>query len=130
VVGPHAIAKHLEWISGGLQDLGLAVLDPFDPRAEGAEDGSRADAQEAVAGPLFSALDTLEQECRLGVVDLSKQREWRFQVGHDLAHDRNMISLSSERFKLLGRGAEHGWSRGSRGLSCWDALKSPAILGP
>ena len=78
-----------------------------------AEDGARAGADEAVAGPLLPALDGFEQEGGPSVVEPPEQGERRVEIGEDLPHDRNQVPARRESFeRFLGGAVQHGLGRG------------------
>jgi hypothetical protein len=89
-------AQILEGIPLDAHPPGLAVRGPLDVPAARAEDGAGATAHEAVAAPLLAALDRLEQEARVAVVELAKERDRRVHVHEELADHRDEIPASGE----------------------------------
>jgi hypothetical protein len=65
-------AQHLERIARRAHAFDATVLFPLDVRAAGAEQRARAGADEAEPAPLLPALDRLEQEARVPVVELAE----------------------------------------------------------
>jgi hypothetical protein len=65
-------AQELERVAGRAHAFDAAVLFPLHVGAARAEQRARAGADEAESAPLLAALDRLEQEARVSVVELAE----------------------------------------------------------
>src|SRR5262249_57939635 len=85
-------AQDLEGVSRRTHSFDAPVLLPLDVGAARAEQSARTSSDEAEPAPFLAALDRLEQEARVAVVEPPEQRERRVHVREGLPPARYPVS--------------------------------------
>ena len=85
----------------------LPVPDDLDGPAEAPDHDLGPAAEEGVPRPLLAALDGLEQEGILAVVDLQERRDRGLHVGEDLPVHGDQVPLFCLLFELFERWIDH-----------------------
>ncbi len=108
-------------------DLGLGL----GPKATGAQEGARRQADKAVAAKALTTHHGFQQKAvlaiALGVGQLQIEREWGFEVGKRLGHQRNaVVALAGQAFEFKfcnHRAGFPGWGNALRRHRVWQALR-------
>ena len=100
----------------------MRLLDaPFSPRhrrattglASGTKPSPGSGADEAVASPLFTALDALQKKARPAVIQPAEQGQRRVEIGKNFAHHGDKIPARRQCLEFfLGRADHAGFSHG------------------